>query len=947
MRRLITIVVASAAALTGAVRAEEPAEPEKLLRGRVVAGVAAGRHATVYVSLVGRTTRARLIAASDEKLTVRPSGVAMELRWTQVGPARRLGIYAKYIDRQRAGDWLALARYAAGAGLTDRAREYAGEAARLDPSLKKEAEAIGRAGSAGRPGGSPSGEPAGPSGPATTGEGRIAPGGDKYPIPIFEAVSRRALALMVDEPTGTDRRGVPVVGSVPVPRGELKTPASVRLLDGSGREVPCQARALALWPEGTVKWLNLVCVADVKRSTGSRFTLEYGTAVRPAAPAARVSVTGGGASAKIDTGAATFSLSAGGPHLISSASLENAGTIIGGTGARGLYLDLGPVGGGTQRKRLSVRVTKLTVEERGPVRAVVRADAEATGGTRPIPLVLRLHAYAGSATVELRHTFVFTCEPKSESIAAMGYELPLRVAAKTVAFGDSAGRLHTAPAAGGLAALQEKHDAFTLAGARSEKGRRLAGWMDASGAESGVTVAVRDFYRLFPKGIALSADGRKLDVALWPAGAAPLVFGRKPGQTDEGFYRNSEMIGVAKTHHMMIHLHAGDHRKGRAAETAAAFDRPSVPFASTKWNVGSRVLGFVGDHNAAPLHASEHGAEALWDFLLYHQHNEPWYGAMDYGDMQDVYESRQDTWRYLRGRWGWHGQMFHDLAMLTQYLRTGKRKYFESGVALSRHMSDVDTVHFARPGHRMWTDKVGSVHRHNAQHWVDVGEAKYTRPQGWLLTYYLTGDRRVWEVIEKEATPFLIAERAKNLLGTYSGQMNWGLMGMWEATGDAKYKALVKEFLDALIARQAADGGFAGLAENEYYFFNTGWVHLMVEYHNLTGDEKVGRAIARMAERRLRGPWGQTWAAHIEGTRLYAAAWRQTGNAKYLEAIRSGLRRSFGSVGRQPKAKTREGVKRAAVATGSPQLWKFDIIVTDLLQLPYGTGALQGEGGRK
>ena len=123
MRPGATLLAVLAAAPVSLAAAELP-EHERTLRGRVVAGVAAGKRSRVYVDIAGRTTRAVVVAASAEEITVRPSGVTMQLRWEQIGPARRLGIYAKYVDEKQAPDWLALARYALSAGENEAACEY-------------------------------------------------------------------------------------------------------------------------------------------------------------------------------------------------------------------------------------------------------------------------------------------------------------------------------------------------------------------------------------------------------------------------------------------------------------------------------------------------------------------------------------------------------------------------------------------------------------------------------------------------------------------------------------------------------------------------------------------------------------------------------------------------------------------------------------------------------
>lgn len=49
-----------------------------------------------------------------------------------------------------------------------------------------------------------------------------------------------------------------VSGAIPLPKGSIKHPDQFRLFDADGNERPAQGRAIAFWPDGSVKWLLLV-----------------------------------------------------------------------------------------------------------------------------------------------------------------------------------------------------------------------------------------------------------------------------------------------------------------------------------------------------------------------------------------------------------------------------------------------------------------------------------------------------------------------------------------------------------------------------------------------------------------------------------------------------------------------------------------------------------------
>src|SRR5512146_222180 len=69
--------------------------------------------------------------------------------------------------------------------------------------------------------------------------------------------------IVISERAGRDRTREPVRLGVPLPRGLLLDPAQATIADGSGRTWPSQSRALAVWPDRSVKWLLVDLLATV------------------------------------------------------------------------------------------------------------------------------------------------------------------------------------------------------------------------------------------------------------------------------------------------------------------------------------------------------------------------------------------------------------------------------------------------------------------------------------------------------------------------------------------------------------------------------------------------------------------------------------------------------------------------------------------------------------
>lgn len=99
--------------------AEEAATAEALvprLRGAVIAGVKQGKSEGVYIEMLGRTMRARVVAADEKGIPVQAQGIEVPIAWSDLTLRRFYGIARKYTDNHKA-----LAVFCRGMGLTEEA----------------------------------------------------------------------------------------------------------------------------------------------------------------------------------------------------------------------------------------------------------------------------------------------------------------------------------------------------------------------------------------------------------------------------------------------------------------------------------------------------------------------------------------------------------------------------------------------------------------------------------------------------------------------------------------------------------------------------------------------------------------------------------------------------------------------------------------------------------
>ena len=79
-----------------------------------------------------------------------------------------------------------------------------------------------------------------------------------------KATSLSKIVLKVENPTTYARRGWPVTSGIPFPQGELISVDNIRILDGQGLEIPSQIGELAMWQDGSIKWVLVDFQADVE-----------------------------------------------------------------------------------------------------------------------------------------------------------------------------------------------------------------------------------------------------------------------------------------------------------------------------------------------------------------------------------------------------------------------------------------------------------------------------------------------------------------------------------------------------------------------------------------------------------------------------------------------------------------------------------------------------------
>ncbi len=215
---------------------------------------------------------------------------------------------------------------------------------------------------------------------------------------------------------------------VPWPRGAVKKNQAFTLTAANGEILPLQSWPMAYWPDGSLKWSGFATVAGAEMKA---FKLGFGKAA-PKAKAAGLQVRETVQAISINTGALQCLVPKSGNLLLDSLLVD--GRMVGGKGRLECVLQQGPDGEvyeSPARERYRSKVNTVTLEQSGPVRAVVRVQGvmQSEKGQRAwLPFSIRLYFYAGSKAVRLVNTITYDGNDQKDFIKALGvvFSVPMR-----------------------------------------------------------------------------------------------------------------------------------------------------------------------------------------------------------------------------------------------------------------------------------------------------------------------------------------------------------------------------------------------------------------------------------------------------------------------------------------------------------------------------------------
>jgi len=286
---------------------------------------------------------------------------------------------------------------------------------------------------------------------------------------------------------------------IPWPKGTLQKGSTLEMSAG-GRNVPIQSWPMAYWRDGSLKWTGHAITAGPEIS--GPLTLSPGNALPP--PTA-VHAVQNAAGIEIDTGAIQCRIPSSGASFIES--LKIGGREVGRSGRLVAVLENRSdyAGAGIVREEDFVsQIRTITLEQSGPVRAVVKIEGNHKGVRSDrtwLPFTLRLYFYAGLDSVRLVHSFVFDGDQERDFIRGLGlrFAVPMRQQAhnRHVRLAGEAGVL-----AEPVRLIAGRRNPSPDLYARQVAGKPIPNLEDLPGKENVAMMAVWDGYKL----VQISAD---------------------------------------------------------------------------------------------------------------------------------------------------------------------------------------------------------------------------------------------------------------------------------------------------------------------------------------------------------------------------------------------------------------------------------------------------------
>ena len=219
------------------------------------------------------------------------------------------------------------------------------------------------------------------------------------------------------------QKQLPVTFGAPWARGMLPKGTVLSMTGEDGKAVPSQVKNIAFWPDGSVKWTAHSAVLD----SSQKYTIAVGEGPAPSHPVKAEETENG---VIVESGVISCRIEKG-ENLISGLTRKGSKPVSGRLAALIENQEIHDDYELQTVHRFEGITEKVTLEEAGPVRAVVKVEGvhkavlAADKGRTVFPFSLRLYFYADSDEIKIVHSFTFDIDEKQDFLKGLALELHL------------------------------------------------------------------------------------------------------------------------------------------------------------------------------------------------------------------------------------------------------------------------------------------------------------------------------------------------------------------------------------------------------------------------------------------------------------------------------------------------------------------------------------------
>lgn len=529
-----------------------------------------------------------------------------------------------------------------------------------------------------------------------------------------------------------------------------------------------------------------------------------------------------------------------------------------------------------------MQVREGTVEEENRVYTIYRirgsgVPEKGAPGDR-IEWQLRLRCYHQTPLVRAQMTWVLGCDanryaltsallrmevPGGVKSAAIGGEEAVRLGSNTVAV------VSDVTGANRLAISGRPREASESATPLAERGVALL-----EGRSGFWAVAVPDLNQMGPNHLLISREG--VELASWSE-ASGLGFDLRRSSGSEGDFgmRSVDMnvngTGFARTTEFAL-IRDGDPQTVRELALREA-RREWIWLPSAADLERTAALGPFSTRAITENRDYFDGLSANLHFVLASRERWRWKGYANFGDWRTNFARgtvparglTAGRWA-LSGRYGWRNGSGEPYAsVLTAALFLDDRQLALAAFDYARHVADVDVRHGS-----FWKalqGDEGGMHRRNRDHWSGSTQMQYTTSRGLYLASWLTGDRRLGDVLGEIRD---YGKRPNRQIPALSyGARSW--IHRYMETRDPEDLATARALLDQAAAYWAAHGSWAEKSPDHplgsIYFQSANrrvgeGIGTLIDFHQATGERIYLESLLEAARNDGEAPLGSPMLGH-------------------------------------------------------------------------------------